>query len=154
MIDKLLDETGRKLLRLLQGNGRLSFSELGRSVGLSTPAVGERVRRLEDAGVITGYHATINLSKTGLALVAFVRLHTSSDRYDRLLNWARETPAILECHHVTGEEALLLKVAVPNMDALDNILATLGRYGRTATAIVISTPIDKPVIEPPPASTP
>ncbi|MEZ4642868.1 MAG: Lrp/AsnC family transcriptional regulator [Chloroflexota bacterium] len=146
MIDKLLDQTGRKLVMLLQENGRFSFSELGRRIGLSTPAVAERVRRLEESGVISGYHAVVNPHKLGLALTAFIRLHTTSDRYKRLLTLAEQNPAIVECHHVTGEEALLLKALVPSMAELDTLLAELGKYGRTTTSIVISSPVQKRVL--------
>ncbi|MFO7679835.1 MAG: Lrp/AsnC family transcriptional regulator [Chloroflexota bacterium] len=142
-IEKLLDSTGRHLLRLLQAEARLSYSELGRRVGLSTTAVIDRIHRLQDAGLITGYYAALNREKLGLSVLAFVRLQTSPERYPAVLALIETLPAVLECHHVTGEESFVLKVVVASVAELEPLIERFSRFGRTATSIVMSSPVGK-----------
>ena len=136
---KLLDATGRRLVDLLQEDARLSYSELGRRVGLSATAVIERIRRLEEAGLITGYHAAIDASKLGVSLTAFVRLTTPPERYGAVRELALGETAVLECHHVTGEESFVLKVRVSSVAELEALIERLSRLGRTSTSIVMSS---------------
>jgi Lrp/AsnC family leucine-responsive transcriptional regulator len=151
-LDKLLDKTGRHLLRELQANARLSFSELGRRVGLSTPAVVERMRRLEEAGLITGYRAEVNPEKLGLAVTAFIRLFTTAKEYPRFLALAETLPEVLECYHVTGGESFVLKVVCESLVHLEAVIARLSPFGETSTSVVLSAPIHRRVLErPPPA---
>src|SRR6266852_3573874 len=105
-IERLLDETGWRLLEALQENARISFSELGQRVGLSSPAVAERVRRMEDAGIITGYRAEINTAKIGYPITVIMRMSNSpGERCSRLGASAQEIPEILECYRVTGSDS-------------------------------------------------
>ena len=138
---ELLDRTDRKILAELQTNGRISFVALGQRVGLSPPAVRERVRRLEEAGVITGYRAQVAAGKVGLSVLAFIRLQTSRRQYPAVTTTVQIMPEILECHHLAGEDSFLLKVAVSSVDRLEDILETLSEFGITNTSIVLSTPV-------------
>ena len=142
-IQKLLDPTGKRLLALLQENARLSYSELGRQIGLSVTAVIDRIRRLEDAGLITGYRVELNREKLGLPVLAFIRLQTTPERYGAALALLEALPAVLECHHVTGEESFVLRVVAKTVGELEPLIEQLGRFGPTATSIVMSSPVGK-----------
>src|SRR5437870_12146523 len=110
--ERSLDATDWKLLRELQKDARLSYSELGRRVGLSTPAAAERVRRLEDAGIITGYRAQIDPAKVGLSLLALIQLRCDSGKCLLKTSSAEQFPEILEIHKLSGSHCSLLKVAL------------------------------------------
>lgn len=141
-----LDETSLRLVDALQRDARLSYANLGRQVGLSPPAVADRIRRLEDAGIITGYRAQVNRSKLGYGLMAFIRLKASSGQYDRIEALAHGTPEILECHHVTGESGFILKVIARSVAHLDTVILHLAPHAATTSSIVLSTRVeDKPV---------
>lgn len=140
-LEKLLDATGRKILTALQENARLSLSELGRRVGLTQPATAERVKRLEEAGVITGYHAEVDQTKLGWSILAFVRLNTPAEKYPRFLKAAADWPEILECHHVSGGDSFMLKVIASSTAHLEDLIGRLSPFGGTATTIVLSSPI-------------
>src|SRR5215470_16780827 len=145
-----LDAVGWRILTELQENARLSFSELGRRVGLTPPAVAERVRRLEEAGVISGYRVELDVARLGLPLLALVRLAARAGVPATEIKHAMaETPEVLECHHVTGEDCYILKVAVPHVHDLEVLLEGLVRFGNTTTSIVISTPVRRRTIGPP-----
>lgn len=149
-LEKLLDPTGLKLLRALQEDARLSFSELGRRVNLSTPAVSERVRRMEEAGLILGYHAAVDAAKLGWPITAFIRLFTSAKHYPRFLELAQAIPELVECYHVTGSEAFVIKARVESVSQLEALIERLNPFGETSTSIVLSAPVQKAVVEPPP----
>ena len=138
---KLLDATGWKILAALQAEARLSFHELGRRVGLSAPAAAERVRRLEEAGIIAGYRAVVPAERIGLDVVAFVRvLAMNHDRYyERMSAAVAAMPQVLEAHHVAGEDAFILKVVAADVHQLERVLAQLTRLGRTVSSIVLSS---------------
>jgi Lrp/AsnC family leucine-responsive transcriptional regulator len=146
--ERILDRVGRKLLRALQENARLSYTELGRQLGLSSPAVTERMRKMEEAGLITGYHTEVNPMLLGYAVLAFIRLTTSTDKYPRVLELAQRLPEIRECHHVTGSEAFILKVLATSIPHLESIIAQLSAFGATGTSIVLSSPVNKQELEP------
>lgn len=139
--DRLLDETGWSILRELQRDARLSFPELGRRVGLSTPAVVERVRKLEDVGVITGYGARVDAAKVGLPMMAFVRITTTPQTEAGLRDLMAELPELVECHRVTGNESFLLKLVVTSITHLEQVLNQLMNSGPVTTSIVLSTPL-------------
>jgi len=142
-LEKILDAVGRKLLQAVQENARLSFSELGRRVGLSAPAVAERLRKLEELEIITGYHAEVNPVAFGYGVMAVIRLSTSTDKYPRVLELAQRLPEIRECHHVTGNEAFILKVLATSIPHLESLIAQLSMFGATSTSIVLSSPVRK-----------
>jgi Lrp/AsnC family leucine-responsive transcriptional regulator len=139
--EKILDRTSWKLLQVLQTNGRMSFSELGRRVGLTSPAVAERLRKMEEAGIITGYRADVNPEKVGLSLTAIIGLTTSPDRYPQIITLIQNMPEVLECHHVTGNYSFVMKIIAKSTAHLESAIAQLSQYGSTTTSIVLSSPI-------------
>jgi len=145
--EKLLDTIGWKLLKELQEDARLSYAELGRRVGLTTPAVVERMRRLEETGIIAGYRAEIDTKKVGLSITAFIRMSVSGNVTERITNLVRELPEILECHKGTGGDSFIIKVAVSSVEHLESLLDKLTPYGTTSTSIVLSSPVERRVIE-------
>ena len=152
--ERLLDQTGLRIIQALQADGRLSFAELGRQVGLTTPAVAERVRKLEEAGIIAGYHAQVPPARVSQPILAFIRLTTTADRYPRVLALARERPEFLECHHVSGVESFIFKVVTTSVGHLETVIADLSPFGGTATSIVLSSPIARRAVEPGPPAEP
>ncbi len=144
-----LDDLGRKLLAVLQEDARLSFSALGRRVGLSPPAVAERVRRMEQAGLITGYRAMVDPASAGLAITAFLRVLCSGERYQAVRQLAADLPDVLECHHVTGEDCFFIKVAVPSVEALEMVVDRFRAHGRTISSVALSAVVGGKEIVPP-----
>jgi Lrp/AsnC family leucine-responsive transcriptional regulator len=142
-----LDEIDRRLLHELQDNARVSYSELGRRVGLTPPAVAERVRRLEDTGIVLGYHAQVDPGRMGLPLTAFVRVSVRSASRTELGEQVPDYPEVLEAHRVTGVDCYVLKVAVTDVSHLQELIDRLMPYGDTVTSIVLSSPVDHRVIE-------
>lgn len=145
--EKMLDELGWRILQELQENARLSFAELGRRVGLSIPAVTERVRRMEDAGIITGYHASIDPEKVGLPITAFIRMNIVGDMTPRLTALLKELPEISECHRGTGGDSFIMKVNVASVHHLERLIDRLLPFGTTTTSIVLSSPVGKRLLE-------
>ena len=108
----MLDETDWAILRTLQENARMPFAEVGRQVGLSAPAVAERVRKLEESGVISGYHAVVNTNEVGLPIIVFIQLGLVQGRSREVVNVVREFPEILECYNVTGQDCFIMKAEI------------------------------------------
>ncbi|HET6710726.1 Lrp/AsnC family transcriptional regulator [Amycolatopsis sp.] len=136
-----LDDVDWRLLELLQADGRLSFSELGRQVSLSGSAVTERVRRLEERGVITGYAATIDTTKLGLPIEALVRARVRSLDTPRFRAAVLPLPQVVAADHVTGEECWVLRVLCRDTAELEALLVKVQRYGETSTSLVLSSPL-------------
>ena len=139
--DIVADQMNLGILTELQNNPRLSMMELGRRVGLSSPAVTERVRRLEDAGVIRGYRMDVDPTALGLPLAAFIRVRPNAGQLPRVIDVATGIPEVVECHRVTGEDCLIIKVHLPNLEQLDRVLDAFLAYGNTTTSIVQSSPV-------------
>jgi Lrp/AsnC family transcriptional regulator, leucine-responsive regulatory protein len=139
----LLDETNRRLLRELQVEGRLGMAELGRRVGMSAPAVAERVQRLERAGVITGYRAEIDPAAVGFSVSAVVRIRPSPGQLQRIPEIARETVEVGECSRITGEDCYLLRLHLRSIDELEDVLDRFTPYGLTTTSIIHSMPVPR-----------
>jgi Lrp/AsnC family leucine-responsive transcriptional regulator len=148
-IEKMLDETGWRLLEALQENARLSYSELGQRVNLSAPAVAERMRRLEEAGIITGYHAEVNLSKLGLSITAIVRVgNTAGQSCQHTLARIKAIPEVLECYRVTGSDAVIARVAAGDASHLERIIDQVSFYGPSTTSLVLSNSMSRRTITP------
>lgn len=145
---KLLDDIGRQILRILQEDGRISFNELGRRVGLSSPAVAERVRRMEEAGIILGYRAVVNQARIGYPIMAFIRLSIPVSNLPQADELAKNIPEVLECHHLTGSDGVILKVVVSSVGHLEEVISHMGSCGMTTTAIVLSSPVLERPIDP------
>jgi Lrp/AsnC family leucine-responsive transcriptional regulator len=127
------------ILEELQQNARLSFAELGRRVGLTLPAVAERVRKLEDAGIITGFRAEVNPAKIGLPITAFIRIGVVGNVFSRIAKAVRDMPEVLECHRGTGADSFTLKVAVESVEHLERLIDNLTPFGTTSTSVILST---------------
>jgi len=138
----LLDNCGRKLLDELQANARLSIAELGRRVGLSATATAERLKQMEEVGIIRGYSVEIDREALGLEVLAFVRMSCGGgQQYHRLLDYVQTLQEVRECHHMTGGDDLLLKVTTTNMADLEALIETLLPYGNPVTSLVFSSPV-------------
>lgn len=140
-----MDQIGWKILELLQKDARISFAELGRKAGLSTPAVAERVRRLEEAGIITGYHASLNLKKLGLPIRVLIRLtiHGGDLQVKRAVAVIREMAEVARCYRVTGQESFVVEADVVSVRHLEELIDKLSPLGATATSTVLSCPVDR-----------
>jgi len=143
--DVELDTISWRLLESLQQNARLSFAELGRKVGLSTPAVAERVRRLEDAGVITGYHATVSVGKLGAPIRVLVRLTIPGGdlQISRTVTAIKELPEISRCHRITGDESFVIEASVVSVRHLEALIDRLSVFGATSTSTILSSPVER-----------
>ncbi|SFW92394.1 Lrp/AsnC family transcriptional regulator [Amycolatopsis australiensis] len=136
-----LDDVDWHLLELLQSDGRLTFSELGRRVSLSGSAVTERVRRLEERGVITGYAARVDTTKLGLPIEALVRARVRSLDTPRFRTAVLPLPQVIGADHVTGEECWILRVLCRDTAELEELVEKVQRYGETTTSLVLSSPL-------------
>ncbi|MBB5070199.1 Lrp/AsnC family leucine-responsive transcriptional regulator [Saccharopolyspora gloriosae] len=137
-----MDSIDLALLADLQRDGRTSHAELARRVGLSAPAVAERLRRLERTGVITGYAVRLDPAKLGFGIVAFIRLAAFGVGYrDEAVQDLLRLPEVMETHHVVGEDCWIFKVAVPDVGRLESVLSKMTEVGRTTTSIVLSSPV-------------
>ncbi|MEM9952064.1 MAG: Lrp/AsnC family transcriptional regulator [Chloroflexota bacterium] len=143
-----LDVTDWAILRELQADARLSYAEIGRRVGLSSPAVQERVRKLEDAHIITGYHAQVKVENLGFPIRAIVRLKTPTGIKEKFTEIVQEIPQILECHHIIGEFGFNLVVVAESMEHLESLLKYLFEYGETETTVILTTPLKRRSISP------
>ncbi|MFF0474620.1 Lrp/AsnC family transcriptional regulator [Streptomyces sp. NPDC004284] len=137
------DATDWRILEALQSEGRASFAELARTVSMSPSAVTERVRRLEDAGVITGYAALVDQDRLGLPILAFVRLRYPHGNYKPFHDLLDATPEVLEAHHVTGDDCFVLKVAARSMKHLEGITGKISTLGSVTTSVVYSSPLPR-----------
>lgn len=144
----LLDTIGWKIVIELQQDARLPFAELGRRVGLSTPAVAERVRRLEEAGIIAGYHAEVDHARLGYPLLAFVSVRVVGEALALFPRKAAARPEVLEVHRVTGAESFIIKVAVADHAHLERVLDSLMPYVATTTSMVLSSSLTWRCMEP------
>lgn len=147
-VSKLLDGIGKKILTELQENGRLPFTELGRRVGLSTPAVMDRVRQLEDVGIIRGFRADVDFTKMGYPIVAFIAVNVVGDFLPRMSKLAKSVPEILECHRVTGSNSFIMKVIAGSVEELEKTIDRLTPYVATTTSLVLSSVVMRRSIEP------
>jgi Lrp/AsnC family transcriptional regulator, leucine-responsive regulatory protein len=144
-MENTLDEIDRRLVTALQADARLSYRALGRQIGLSQPAVADRVRRLEESGVLTGYRAGVDRGRAGLPVTAFLRVTCTGDKFRAVHRLAEELPAVLECHHVTGEACFIVKVAEADLTGLERTIDRFREHGETVSSVVLSSIVeDKP----------
>lgn len=139
--DGLIDEVNLRLLAELQANARLSFAELGRRVGLSSPAVAERVARLEQDGVILGYHARIDPRAVGYALTAVIRAKPGPRQLHLVGELAAKTPEVVDCRRITGEDCYIMTAHVRSVEHLEEVIDRFAAHGQTTTSIVQSAPV-------------
>ena len=137
----LFDPVDRQLLTILADDARISTAELARRVGMSSPAVRDRITRLEEAGVIRGYHADIDPARIGLPVAAWVRVRPGPGQLPKIADLAQRSPQVSECHRITGDDCFLLKVHGPSIEALESVLDGFLLFGQTTTAVVVATPV-------------
>ena len=137
----LLDAIDLGLLGELALDGRLTMAELGRRVNLSAPAVAERVQRLERTGVIAGYRAVIEPKAIGYPIAAVIRVRPASGQLPKIPELARDTPEVVECYRITGDDCFFLKLHLRSIDDLEPILDRFVAHGQTTTSIIHSTPV-------------
>lgn len=150
--DALLDPTNLRLLEELQADARTSLAELGRRVDLSSPAVAERLKRLEAAGVITGYRAEIDPRSLGYSLGVVIRMRPAPRLLADVARLAQETPEVVECHRITGDDCYTMTAYVRDVEHLEAVIDQFAAYGQTATAIMQSSPVPRRGLAPPPAA--
>lgn len=144
-----MDDLDWRILAELQADARLSFSELGRRIGMSTPATAERVRRLEDWGVIRGYAAIVDPERVGLAVGAFIRIRLAGPETlaQKLTSAVANMPEVLQCHRCTGDESFILKVRVESVGQLEALIDKLTPFGATSTSLILSSPVERRTIQ-------
>lgn len=140
------DATDWRILDVLQRDGRATFAELARAVAMSPSAVTERVRRLEELGVISGYAAVVDAERLGLPLLALVRLRYPNGNYKPFHDLLGTTPEIIEAHHVTGDDCFVLKVTARSMKHLEETTGRIGALGSVTTSVVYSSPLPRRAI--------
>jgi Lrp/AsnC family leucine-responsive transcriptional regulator len=138
----LLDQANRRLLAELQADARLSLAELGRRVGLSSPAVAERLHRLEQAGVILGYHARLDPRALGYALTAVIRIRPAPRQIHEVARLAQSRPEVVDCRRITGEDCYVMTAHVRSVEHLEEVIDQFAAYGQTTTSIVQSSPVE------------
>jgi Lrp/AsnC family transcriptional regulator, leucine-responsive regulatory protein len=145
--DSSLDAVDARLVAELQEDGRLSIAELGRRVGLSSPAVGERLARLQDAGVIAGYHAEVMPRSLGLSLSAVIRVRPAPGQLRNAAAAAQQAPEVVECNRITGEDCYFMKAHVRDVEHLEELIDRFAALGQTTTSIVQSSPVPRRPID-------
>ncbi len=148
-VKALLDDIGWHILAELQSDARISFAELGRRVGLSTPAVIERVKRMEETQIILGYRADVNIRLLGYPIVALVRISVVGNYLGRVSAVAKELPEVLECHRLTGTDSFVIKVAVSSVEHLEWVIDKFQPYVATTTSLVLSSPLNWSIVQRP-----
>jgi DNA-binding Lrp family transcriptional regulator len=141
-----MDQVDHKILHCLQNQARMSMTELGKGVGLSQPAVTERVRRMEDKGIITGYRAMISHEKVGKPIMAHLLVHTN--QCNSFVEFCQSSPEVIECHRISGEHNYLLKVITESMLRLEEFGDECGKHGHSTTLIVLSSPVEHKFLTP------
>lgn len=144
-----LDQTDWRIIAELQRDGKLSYNQLARRVNLSSPAVAERVRRLEQSGVIAGYQARIDPARAGLPLTAFIQMRCALTRCLLKTTTADDLPEIVEIHKLSGNFCTMLKVRVASMSHLEGLLERLGQHGEMNSHVVLSTQYEGRPVQPP-----
>jgi Lrp/AsnC family leucine-responsive transcriptional regulator len=144
-----MDSTDIRILKILQQEARISMKELGLRVNLTSPAVSERIKRLEESGVIEGYAAIVNPKKLKLHVEAIVHVSMKVSAHERFKKLALEEREIIECHHVTGEDCMTVKVVCEDTHRLEEILDKIQAIGDTKAAIILSSPLKRKAIIPP-----
>jgi Lrp/AsnC family transcriptional regulator, leucine-responsive regulatory protein len=143
-----LDDANLRLIGELQQDARISFAELGRRVGLSSPAVAERLARLEETGVITGYHAEVDPRALGFTLGAIVRIRPAPRELHKVAELAQRTPEVVECHRITGEDCYFMKAYVRDVEHLEDVIDRFAIYGQTTTSIMQTSPVPRRHVAP------
>lgn len=138
-----MDDTDRRILAVLEENARVVFSDLSRKIGMSGSAVAERVRRMEEEGIIEGYRAIVDPAKLGFPIRAYLSIHAAPENYAKIILLARELPEVREAHRVSGTDSFLLRIMARTEEDLARVVEGFSALGRTEAAQVISSPVQK-----------
>lgn len=144
-----LDKVDATILKALQSNGRQSIADLSRNISMSHSATAERIRRLEESGVISGYSANVDAERLGFTILAYLRLRYPSSIYEPLHKLLAEMPEVLEAHHVTGDDCFIMKVVATSMKHLEQVSGRIGALGSVTTSVVYSSPLPPRPLLPP-----
>jgi Lrp/AsnC family transcriptional regulator, leucine-responsive regulatory protein len=147
------DGTNIALLRELQEDARLSLAELGRRIGLSPPAVADRLERLEEDGVITGYRAEVDPRALGYELAVVLRIRPAPRELKKVAELAQRTAEVVECLRITGDDCYLMRAHVRDVDHMEDVIDRFAIYGQTTTSIVQSSPVPRRAVAQTPART-
>lgn len=142
------DPLNRKILKCLQTNARQSNAEIGRQVGLSSPAVNERIKKMEDAGIIKGYYANVNPFECGYQLNAIITLRAFMGKLKPFLSHVKSYDEVLNCYRITGNENIVMEVVLKNQKHLESFIDQLIVYGETKTQIVLSQVVENNEVKP------
>lgn len=134
-----LDSLDHAILAIVQAEGRLGVTEIGRRVNLSQPAISARIKRLEQSGVITGYRAIVDPARLGLSIHAMVRLRTTHARIPACLEHFTQLPEVVGVHRLTGEDCFLLDVHAASAERLETVVDSIARFGPVTTSLVLRT---------------
>ena len=140
-LDAALDPVNCELLRELHADPRITMSALARKVGMSSPAVTERVQRMQRAGVITGFRMEVDPAALGMPIAAFARVRPAPGQLEKVAKLAGSLGQVTECHRITGEDCFLVKLHAPTVADLEAVLDKFLTYGQTITSIVVTTPV-------------
>lgn len=143
------DKVDTAILKSLQTNGRQSIADLARHINMSHSAAAERVRRLEESGVIAGYGAQVDPERLGFTILAYLRLRYPSSNYDPLHKLLADQPEVIEAHHVTGDDCFIMKVVATSMKHLEQVSGRIGTLGSVTTSVVYSSPLPPRPLLPP-----
>ena len=138
-----MDSTDKKILNILQGNARISMKELGTLVGLTSPAVTDRVRRLEEEGIIEGYRTIIKRGRIQKGMAAFINMEIPSSSWQKLARYCEDSPYVLELYHTIGVYGATMKVFVPDTGQFEGLLGELGKFGNTVSSVILSSKFSK-----------
>jgi len=136
-----MDKIDKKLVGLLQENARYSLKQLSEKVFLSSPAVAARIEKLEEEGIISGYHAVVDTDRMGYHITAFINIEMNPKQKAAFIPYIAEVPNVIECNVVSGNYSMLMKVCFPSTTDLDKFIGQLQKYGHTETQIVFSVPV-------------
>jgi Lrp/AsnC family leucine-responsive transcriptional regulator len=140
---KNIDAIDIQIINLLKKNARVSLKELSSNVHLTTPALSARIDKLENAGIIRGYHADVDLEKLGYKIKAFIHISVLPEDQRKFYGFIQEKECVLECNHITGKYSMLLKVIFSSTSDLDTFIGELQEFGRTETQVVFSTALER-----------
>lgn len=138
-----LDDKAWRLMQALQADARLPLKSLAQVAGLSLPATAERLKRLEEAGIISGFHAEVSPESVGYGVRAVVGINVPQPGKTALIELLQSMPEVLECHHVSGADSYILTVVARDLSHLEELIGSVNRYGETRTSIVFSTPVKR-----------
>lgn len=144
-LNSAIDDISRQILHELQHDARLSYSEIGRRVALTAPAVAERIHRMEEMGIITGYRAQVDSEKLGFPITAFIQVTSSRGECQPIADLAQNVAGVVECYHITGEKDVLLKGSFPSVRELEELVESLTRYGNVTTSLILSQRFHQPL---------